>query len=129
MRANEIGSVIKSLLLSGGDLPIMVGRKVFPIIAPPGTDGDFIVYRRTGVKPAYTKDRNSSGDTATVEILVVSDEYARSVDIMNAVFVALQNKSGVIESIDIDGIQMVDSEEEFQDDMYIQNMTFEIEIY
>lgn len=129
MKTNEIGSVIKSLLLSSSNLSTLIGKKVFPIIAPSGTEGDFILYRRTGVKPLYTKDRNSSGDTATVEILVVSDEYTRSVDIMNAVFVALQNKSGVIEGIDIDRIQMVDSEEEFQDDMYIQNMTFEIEIY
>lgn len=129
MKANEVGVVIKKLLLNNSAVSALVGKKIFPVVAPMSTDNPFVIYRRNSVAPAYTKDRNSYGDTATVDVIMACNEYGQSIELLNAVFDALQGGGcRIIDGIHIDDIRMINSEEDFQEDCYLQSLTFEIDV-
>lgn len=128
MKAIEIGSVIKSLLLSKKEVTDKIKKEIHPIVAPSGTGYPFVTYCRTGVAPTYTKDKVSIEDTATVDVTIHAASYESSVEILLIVFDALQGYSGECNGIDVNEIRMVDSSEDFQEESYLQNMTFEIDI-
>lgn len=128
MKAIEIGSVIKSLLLSKKEVTDKIKKEIHPIVAPYGTGYPFVTYCRTGVAPTYTKDKRSIEDTATVDVTIHAASYESSVEILLIVFDALQGYSGECNGIDVNEIRMVDSSEDFQEESYLQNMTFEIDI-
>jgi hypothetical protein len=128
MKAIEIGSVIKSLLLSKQEVTDKIKKEIHPIVAPPGTGYPFVTYCRTSVSPTYTKDKRSLEDTATVDVTIHAASYESSVEILRLAFDALQGYSGECNGVEVDEIRMVDSSEDFQEDSYLQNMTFEIDI-
>lgn len=128
MKAIEVGSVIKSLLLSKQEVTDKIKKEIHPLVAPSGTGYPFVTYCRTGVAPTYTKDKLSIEDTATVDVTIHAASYESSVEILLIVFDALQGFSGECNGIDVNEIRMVDSSEDFQEDSYLQNMTFEIDI-
>lgn len=128
MKANEIGSVIKSRLLQSDKVVMLVKKEIHPIVAPSGTAYPFITYCRTSVSPSYTKDRRSVEDTATANVIVHAATYKQSIELLNAVFDALQGYCGTIDGIHIDDIRMINSEEDFQEDCYLQSLTFEIDV-
>lgn len=127
MKANEVGNVIKTLLLSSVEVTALVGQQVAALVVKSAAF-PYITYRRVSVRPAYTKDRKSSEDTTTVDVTISAGTYEQSVEVLNAVFGALQGYTGTIEGIRIDEIRMINSEEDFLGDCYVQNMTFEIDI-
>jgi len=53
----QIGKAIYDILHSNTDMVAKLQDKVFPLIADNNTTFPFIVYKRTGIIPAYTKDR------------------------------------------------------------------------
>lgn len=128
MKAIEIGSVIKSLLLSKQEVTDKIKKEIHPLVAPSGTGYPFVTYCRTGVAPTYTKDKLSIEDTATVDVTIHAASYESSVEILLIVFDALQGFSGECNGIVVNEIRMVDSSEDFQEESYLQNMTFEIDI-
>ena len=57
-----------------------VSPNVFPVVAPENTKGDIIVYRRS----SYERDFSHMGyylDSATIEVVVISDSYDRAAEI------------------------------------------------
>lgn len=126
MNVLHAGAIIKRLLLDSSANEHLKGR-IYPIVAP-STNYPFVVYRRSSVKPVYTKDRLSPTDTATIELAVMETNYNRSVTVMNAVFEALQGYSGTVEDIEVSEIRMISSEEDFEGDCYNQIMIFEIDV-
>lgn len=129
MKANEIGSVIKSRLLQSDKVVMLVKKEIHPIVAPSGAAYPFITYCRTSVSPSYTKDRCSVEDTATVNVIVHAATYKQSIELLSAVFDALQGGGcDTIDGIHIDDIRMINSEEDFQEDCYLQSLTFEIDV-
>lgn len=128
MKAVEVGRIIKLLLMQNAEVTDLIGKKIFPIVAPEKTDYPFLIYGRTGVSPAYTKDRKSISDTVRVGLTVACAEYEQSVDIVEAVFKVLQRCSGAFDGVEIDDIRMVNSDEDFQDDCFMQNIEFEVDI-
>ncbi|RHO65979.1 DUF3168 domain-containing protein [Parabacteroides sp. AF48-14] len=128
MKALEVGRVIKLLLLQNTEVSKLIGKNIFPVVAPEQTEYPFLLYERTNVSPSYTKDRKSFSDSVRVIVTIVCAEYEQSVDVVRAVFKALQGRRGVFEGIDVDEIRMINSNEEFQDDCIIQYIEFEVEI-
>lgn len=128
MNANKIGSVIKARLLASNEVADLIKKEVHPIVAPTGTKFPFITYRRSGVTPSYTKDRKSVQDSATVDVTIHTDNYKQSMRLLEDVFNSLQAYSGIVEGIHVDEIRMINSEEDFVEDSYLQNLTFEIDV-
>jgi len=73
--------LLRQRLMANAELAAMIGERIFPIVAPIDTEGDFIVYRRD----TYTKDRTQMGiysQTVGVFVTAFSDDYDRSVDMI-----------------------------------------------
>ena len=106
---------IRNLLIADDTLKSLVGGKIYPIVAPEQTEGDFIFYQRDGIKESETK-QGTSDMTAIVDIGVISESYERSQQISMAIYKCLEgNYSG-----DIREIRLKDSTEDLVDKKYIQ---------
>lgn len=117
---------LRKLLLDDSVISDLVGNKIYPIIAPEGTEGDYIVY----VRDQYSINRTKQGiyeQTCIVFISCVSSKYDTSQKIAEAVFNCLDSKYKITtENLVINSIEMLDSTEDYADDVYIQTLEFSI---
>ena len=119
-----IGNDVRRILIADANVYELVGTKIFPLVAPENIDGEFIVYQRE----SYSKSSTQMGvyeDECTLALLAVSDNYDKSIMIASAIDNAL---TGVHRLADGTRIQMnvVTSSEHFEDNKYIQKITFDI---
>ena len=94
-------------------------KNVYPLVVDKNVKFPFVVYRRTGMKAANTKDRYSFSETATVEIIVASDKYEESIDVASVVLYRLEHTRGEYDDIIISEIELIDAEEDFIEDTYV----------
>lgn len=121
----SIGNDIREMLLSNTAITQYIGTNIFPLIAPEGTEGEFILYSRD----KYTKLLTKQGvyeDICHLVITLIADNYD------NAIFLASEIDSTLIgrhinqETGEKININLVDSTESFQDNKYIETLIFEI---
>lgn len=117
----KITTEIRSILLASGEITAVIEEKVFPIIAPENTAGDFIVYQRDGFKQEYTQ-MGIANQSPLVNVTAVSDNYDRSQNLASLIYDTL---SGDFRDPDIT-IRLEDSTEDFIDNKYIQILQFSI---
>lgn len=122
----QVGKAIYHILHNDADVVARVENKIFPLVANESTTFPFIIYKRTGLESATSKDRFIFKETATVEVIVASDKYNESVEIANLVKEALEGKQGIYSDIDIIDVRMTNTDENFIQDTFIQNLTFSI---
>lgn len=112
---------VVDLLKADTTMQEFVGSKIFPIVAPQNTTGDFIAYQRDGVD---TEPLNKMGGFASLRfyfyISIVSTDYERSLDIADRVYDVLQ---GTHETF---SIEFKDSTENVVDQKFIQVLKFSI---
>lgn len=113
----DIGSWVRNKLAD-------VSPNVFPVVAPENTKGDMIVYRRS----SYERDFSHMGyylDSATIEVVVVSESYDRAAEIAEKVDDAL---SGTF--YEEEGKRLVSNlaggYEDFQEGKYYNILQFKI---
>lgn len=123
----SIGVHILQKLSASQELHSVVGEKIFPIVATHETTFPFIIYKRGSLTPGYTKDRYSTGDNTTAELIVASDKYADSVKIIELVRSALENKGGEYNSFSVVDAKVISADEDFIEDTFIQRITFSFE--
>lgn len=117
----KITTEIREILLNDPHISEMVGQKVFPIVAPKNTAGDFIIYQRD----EYSTDSTKMGTykhRITVYINAISDTYDRAQDIAESIYKCLEGKFHNPEM----EIKLLDSTEDFEDGKYIQVLLFQI---
>ena len=120
MSGLQIGKAIKTIL-SGID-------KVYPLVADEGTTYPFVVYRRSGLYPSTTKDRYSYREMATVEVIVAAATYPDSITLAEKVKGKLEHTRGKYNDITVGDILLVNADEDYLEDAFIQKLTFQIEI-
>ena len=103
-------------------------KNVYPLVVDKNVKFPFVVYRRTGMQAANSKDRFCYSETATVEVIVASDNYNESIDVASIVLYRLEHTRGEFNDIIISEIELLDADEDFIEDTYIQKLTFKIEI-
>lgn len=114
-------------LLSSDTIKAVVSNKVYPLIAPLNTNFPYIVFQRTST-PYSTKD-NVYQDNLNVEIIAVSDNYDKSVELAEIIRNELEGKRNItIEDFKISSIKLVDSNEQYANDAYLQSLTFNFRI-
>lgn len=120
----RITTIIRKMLLANSNIAGRVGEKIYPLVAPKDTIGDFITYQRA----EYTKNRNKMGvhgQDCFVYINAVSDGYGKSQDLACLIDECLDgeytNPDGTPMSIWLE-----DSTEEFEDGKYIQILLYAI---
>lgn len=120
MNGLEIGKAIYKVLEGT--------TKVYPLVADMGASYPFITYRRSGLSHANTKDRFNYQELATVEVIVASDKYAEALQIAKQILGRMEYTRGMYENISISEIKLVNAEEDYIEDAFIQKLTFNIEI-
>ena len=120
----NVSTLLRDRLLLNAALGEFVGQRIFPCVAPDGTNEDFIVYYRD----EYGIDSTKMGiysQKATVMMIVVSNKYSRSQHIAELVFETLQgtHNLGIYGEMTIN---LKDSTEDYIDKKYFQFLLFEI---
>ena len=106
---------VRSLLLNHEELVKLVGEKVFPILAPDSTEGDYIVYQRDGFKEDVTK-MGVYEQIPIVYVTAVSEDYDRSQKMAIYIYDALV---GEFTNPDM-AIQCEDATEDKVDNKFVQ---------
>lgn len=123
----QVGKAIYSLLSSNQQLVSIVDGNIFPLIAEINTTFPFIVYKREAITPQYTKDYWTS-DEVMINVMVASNDYVQSIEIADLVRQSLDQKQGEYSGIKIRDLRLIQADEDFIDDTYIQYLTFKIRI-
>ncbi len=122
----SVCTLIRERLLNDEKIKELVDSRIYPIIAPENTQGNYIVY----VRDEYSIDRTKVGiafHNCIVFISCVSSSYDESQKIADAVFQALDGKYKInSEQHNINAIELVDSTEDYDGDVYIQTLSFSI---
>lgn len=122
----SVCTLIREKLLEDEKIKGLVDSRIYPIIAPEGTEGNYIVY----VRDEYSIDRTKVGiafHNCIVFISCVSSSYDESQKIADAVFQCLDGKYRInTEQHNINAIELVDSTEDYDGDVYIQTLSFSI---
>lgn len=124
MRVNKllVTTEIAAILKETPEVIGAVGDQIFPILAPKGTTGDFILYKREKYNAEWNKMGKSS-DKCEVYINVISGDYNRCQKVAAAVQEALE---GSFSEPDMT-ICLVDSTEDYVDGKYVEILLFSIE--
>lgn len=122
----QTGKAIYELLSGNTDIAAKIGNKIFPLIATNNTTFPFIIYKRTNIIPAYTKDRFSANDTLMMDVVIASDKYNEAIELADLVRNTLEGKRGTFATIQVDDIRLVSADEDYNEDTYIQQLTFKI---
>lgn len=117
-----VGTTLRKILLSDTELQNHISNKIYPLIAPENTSGDFIVYKRNNYKKDYTKEYLVV-ESCTIAFIIVADNYDKSQQIALLVNDILENT--VLE--DNTNIRLIESNEDYIDEKYIQELIFNIE--
>lgn len=119
-------TVIRQMLLADETIKSLVGNKIYPIVAPEKTQGNYIVYQRD----EYSIDRTKMGiatQKCVVYISCVSSSYDTAQEMAVAVFNLLDGEYNINEKqCSIKQIHMTDSTEDYEGDCYIETLQFEI---
>lgn len=118
----QIGKAIYYILSNDTDVVDRVQNKIYPLIADVDTTFPFIIYKRTGITPADSKDRFIYSEDVYVDVVIASDKYNESIEIADLVRTALL-KGGYD---GIKDINLTDADEDYIEDTFIQNLTFKI---
>lgn len=120
------GAVIRSLLLSDGEVAKRTS-KIFPI-AIDKAQLPYILYRRAALDQNPTKAGLPGADTVTMEVVCYSAKYAESVELAEAVRGVLDHASAESEGVRMRSCLLVESEEGYENDAYVQQLIFQIRI-
>lgn len=122
MNKFKITTELREILLETSEISALVGKKIFPLIAPDNTEGDFITYQRDG----YKQERNQMGVSRQIPIVfvnAVSEDYDRSQELASLIYEALE---GSFENPNMI-IHLEDSTEDYDMGKYVQVLQFSIE--
>lgn len=119
----NITNRVAAMLEADEQIAALVGDSIFPIDAPDGTDGSFIVYQRDGYAEQGTKTGLATR-SPVVNVACVAGTYKESQQLAMRVYDVLEgiHKNPYAE------MRMQDSTEEHADKKYIQILQFAITI-
>lgn len=103
-------------------------EKIFPIVAENGTTFPYLVYKRTGLdNKTFTKDGGCE-DSCSYSITIVSDKYDESVELANEVRRTLEKPKIVTADLVINNNRLISANEEWANNAYLQELTFNCNI-
>jgi hypothetical protein len=113
---------VVAILSNSPEIQALVGDKIFPLVAPVDTHGDFIAYQRDGYKREDSK-MGVAVQRSIFLITVVSDTHERSLVIADAVYDALEGDHSEYNM----RIRMENYGEDYIDRKFIQVLQFYLE--
>ena len=119
------GVIIYDILSNDADIQAAV-TKVFPVVADEARL-PYIAYRRGKMEQNPTKAA-CGADTITVEVLCFGNTYTESIDVAELVRSALDHVQHTAGGLTMRSCVLADAEELWQDDAFVQSLTFSIKI-
>ena len=107
---------------------LLAGLQVFALVAEPDTPYPFVLFRRSSVDPATTKDQFDYRERVAVELRIVSDRYDQSLTMAAEVANRLNNFSGNVAGVDVGEIRCQCGGEDFISNAYVQKLTIQIDL-
>ena len=128
MTSLQIGKLIYSLLLENPEISGQVGERIFPIVADIETRFPFIIYKRINIDTTTSKDRYTHSESVDIEIIIASESYNKSIGLAEIVRSVLEGKKLEYEGFKVQDIRLTGASEDYTDDTFIQNLTFNIQL-
>lgn len=122
-----VGKHIYKILSENEKLNGYVGNKIFPIVAEEGTKYPFIIFSKTGINSSTSKD-GLIKDYVTIDIHIVTINYLEGCTIANEVRNLLDCSIYNDDELKITHIRLQNVAEAFQENAYVQTLTFEFQI-
>ena len=120
------GAIIREILLGDEDVKRRT-NKIFPIVISKA-ELPYILYRRAGLQHNPTKAGLPGAYTVTMEVFCYTASYADGVELAEAVRKALDYAQGEKDGLVMRSCTLVDSEEDFTDDAFVQCLSFNVKI-
>jgi len=116
----KTGKKIYSILSQDQAVSALIGSKIYPLIAPEGTELPYVLYQRS-FRNGNSKD-GRTGSESSINIGIFAKSYVNSIDICDAIEKALTGyRDGEVKSITLDS-----GDEQFQVDAFIQGLIFTV---
>ena len=119
------GIVIYDILANDADITSRV-TKVFPVVEDEA-ELPYVAYKRSRMEQQPVK-QGAGADMATVEVLCFGRTYQESVDLAELVRAALDGRQHTAGGLTMRSCTMTDSDETWEDDAYVQQLTFTIKV-
>jgi hypothetical protein len=119
------GIIIRDILTRDADVN-SIATKVFPVVTEKATL-PYVAYRRARLDHKPVKSSQGS-DTAIIEINCYGKTYEQSITLAEAVRAALDNVKGEKSGLTMRSCYLSDGEEFYEDDAYVQGLTFNVQI-
>lgn len=121
MTAISISKYIYNILINDEIIKGIVAEKVYPLVAEEETTFPFIIYRKNNITTEYTKDGRAF-DNADITITIIATDYTTTVQVVERVRELFENNN------DFKQVRMVSNSDDYNDNAYIQEITFSIKI-
>lgn len=118
----QVGRILRKKMLNYSPLKEKVGSKIYPLVADKGTTFPFIIYRRESSQPSSNKDKLLFDIDSTVSIIIATDNYTQSIEIAELVLDCLSIAEEDTE------IELINTDERYQEETFIQQLTYKIKI-
>ena len=120
------GAVIRGILIADTDV-MRIAKKVFPVVTDKA-ELPYVAYRRSRLENNPTKAKNPGADTVQIDINCYAATYEKSIELAEAVRAALDYVQGEKDGLVMRSCTLVDGEEIYEDDAYVQCLTFQVQI-
>lgn len=120
------GEVIRAALLDDKDVMARV-NKIFPVVAD-SAELPYISYRRAGFEQNPQKAGAPGADAIQLEVLCFTARYTEGVELAEAVRAALDHATITQGDLRLRSCTLTDSEEAYQDDAFVQQLVFTVNI-
>lgn len=120
------GEVIRTALLDDKDVMARV-NKIFPVVAD-SAELPYISYRRAGFEQNPQKAGAPGADSIQLEVLCFTARYTEGVELAEAVRAALDHATITQGDLRLRSCTLTDSEEAYQDDAFVQQLVFTVNI-
>ncbi len=121
------GAIIRSLLLAD-EAVASRADKVFPVAIDTSAELPYVLYRRTALEQQPQKSGRPGSDTVVIEVGCYTAGYAEGVELAEAVRAALDSATGEAAGLRLRACTLVDSDEGWEDDAYVQRLVFNVKI-
>lgn len=101
-------------------------KNVYPLVADEGTTFPFMIYRRSSGYSQSSKDGIYSV-VSNIDIMIAAQSYEESVELADKVLQKLETTKGIVAGFDIWKIRMIDSNESYIENSFIQELKFAVE--
>lgn len=120
------GVIIRDILINDTDV-MAIAKKVFPVVVD-NAQLPYVAYRRSRLEHNATKAKQPGADTAQIDVNCYAATYEDSIELAEAVRSALDYAQREKDGLVMRSCICVDGEEFYEDDAYVQGLTFKVQI-